>query len=183
MRICFRSLTTSSSERNRKGVRRQAAFPFLIVVLIIGSLSVQTVEAAEQSVWEPLPSAEESTDSTQPAQTEQAAKPTDNTQPVPAEQAASPTENTQPAQAADPAESTESPLSGAMTNNLPDLQQLPGELAETIRETGEEVINEAVEEAKAEVQAKAKEVKRNFLVRLWEHIKKMFHDFFASIFS
>lgn len=129
---------------------------------------MQTVEAAEQSVWEPLPSAEESTEDTQPAQVEQAAKPTDNTQ---------------PAQAADPAESTESPLSGAMTNNLPDLQQLPGELAETIRETGEEVINEAVEEAKEEVQAKAKEVKRNFLVRLWEHIKKMFHDFFASIFS
>lgn len=103
---------------------------------------MQTVEAAEQSVWEPLPSAEESTDSTQPAQTEQATQTT-----------------------------------------LPDLQQLPGELAETIRETGEEVINEAVEEAKAEVQAKAKEVKRNFLVRLWEHIKKMFHDFFASIFS
>ena len=183
MRICFRSLTTSSSERNRKGVRRQAAFPFLIVVLIIGSLSVQTVEAAEQSVWEPLPSAEESTEDTQPAQVEQAAKPTDNTQPDPAEQAASPTENTQSAQAADPAESTGSPLSGVTPDSLPDLQQLPGELAETIRETGEEVINEAVEEAKAEVQAKAKEVKRNFLVRLWEHIKKMFHDFFASIFS
>ena len=103
---------------------------------------MQTVEAAEQSVWEPLPSAEESTEDTQPAQVEQATQTT-----------------------------------------LPDLQQLPGELAETIRETGEEVINEAVEEAKAEVQAKAKEVKRNFLVRLWEHIKKMFHDFFASIFS
>lgn len=129
---------------------------------------MQTVEAAEQSVWEPLPSAEESTDSTQPAQTEQAA---------------SPTENTQPAQAADPAESTGSPLSGVTPDSLPDLQQLPGELAETIRETGEEVINEVVEEAKEEVQAKAKEVKRNFLVRLWEHIKKMFHDFFASIFS
>ena len=129
---------------------------------------MQTVEAAEQSVWEPLPSAEESTEDTQPAQVEQAAKPTDNTQ---------------PAQAADPAESTGSPLSGVTPDTLPDLQQLPGELAETIRETGEEVINEAVEEAKAEVQAKAKEVKRNFLVRLWEHIKKMFHDFFASIFS
>lgn len=53
------------------------------------------------------------------------------------------------------------------------------EIAQTITDAGEEIVEQIGEEVKE----KAKEVKHNFLLSLWEHIKQMFHDFFASIFG
>lgn len=53
------------------------------------------------------------------------------------------------------------------------------EITQTITDAGEEIVEQIGEEVKE----KAKEVKHNFLLSLWEHIKQMFHDFFASIFG
>ena len=53
------------------------------------------------------------------------------------------------------------------------------EIAQTLTDTGEELVEQIGEEVKE----KAKEVKHNVLLTLWEHIKQMFHDFFASIFG
>ena len=142
MRICFRSTTTSSPERNKEnrnwGMAR--ALAAIVLFLLMGTVSGRTVSA--EDFWEPLPTQEEQTET-----------------------------ETEPESEAD------------TQSILPDLDKLPSELTGTIRETGEEMISEAVDEVKEEVQAKAKEVKHNILVRLWEHIKKMFQDFFASIFS
>lgn len=53
------------------------------------------------------------------------------------------------------------------------------EITQTLTDTGEE----PVEQIGEEIKEKAKEVKHNVLLTLWEHIKQMFHDFFAAIFG
>lgn len=53
------------------------------------------------------------------------------------------------------------------------------EITQTLTDTGEELVEQIGEEIKE----KAKEVKHNVLLTLWEHIKQMFHDFFAAIFG
>ena len=53
------------------------------------------------------------------------------------------------------------------------------DIAQTLTDTGEELVEQIGEEVKE----KAKEVKHNVFLTLWEHIKQMFHDFFASIFG
>lgn len=53
------------------------------------------------------------------------------------------------------------------------------EITQTLTDTGEELVEQIGEEVKE----KAKEVKHNVLLTLWEHIKQMFHDFFAAIFG